>query len=201
MTTTDLTFKILLNVVKNDSKKHVFVRFRAKCGKMLPLISACFSLQTAPHTPERSLPAPEPFSGEFDKCGGFLTQITLQFRQLRRTYETDGAKIAFMVQLLRGQALNWAQIDEHLRARRGTGNYISQRSPGRMETTSGGGALSGSHASDSMEEGEQPMQLGCSRLSPEERYRRWRAGECFYCGRRGHIAMDCPARPKDSARQ
>uniref|UniRef100_A0A3B4GQH6 DUF4939 domain-containing protein n=1 Tax=Pundamilia nyererei TaxID=303518 RepID=A0A3B4GQH6_9CICH len=59
--------------------------------------------------PERSLPAPEPFSGEFDKCGGFLTQITLQFCQLQRTYETDGAKIAFMVQLLCGQALNWAQ--------------------------------------------------------------------------------------------
>uniref|UniRef100_A0A3Q4G7I1 DUF4939 domain-containing protein n=1 Tax=Neolamprologus brichardi TaxID=32507 RepID=A0A3Q4G7I1_NEOBR len=58
---------------------------------------------------DRSLPAPEPFSGEFDKCIGFLTQITLQFRQLQRTYETDGAKIAFMVQLLRGQALNWAQ--------------------------------------------------------------------------------------------
>uniref|UniRef100_A0AAZ1X0G2 CCHC-type domain-containing protein n=1 Tax=Oreochromis aureus TaxID=47969 RepID=A0AAZ1X0G2_OREAU len=200
--------------------------------------------------PEQSLPAPEPFLGEFDKCGGFLTQITLQFRQLRRTYETDGAKIAFMVQLLRGQALNWAQAvlrtapeisyEDFLTKfksvfERGTGaeaatHRLLNLKQGRWSmadfsvefwtlaeetgwgqsalistllnnTTSGGGVLSGSHASDSMEEGEQPMQLGRSRLSPEERYRRWRAGECFYCGRRGHIAMDCPARPKDSARQ
>lgn len=31
-------------------EKHVFVRFGAKCGKMLQLISVCFSLQTAPHS-------------------------------------------------------------------------------------------------------------------------------------------------------
>lgn len=59
--------------------------------------------------PELSLPVLEPFSGEFHKTVRFLTQLTLQFRQLRRTYETDEAKIAFFVQLLRGQALNWAQ--------------------------------------------------------------------------------------------
>lgn len=92
------------------------------------------------------------------------------------------------------------KLDEHLRARRGIGNYISQRPPGRMET-SGGGAPSGSHSLDSTEESEQPMQLGRSSLSPEERYRRWRAGECYYCGRKGHIAMDCQARLKDSARR
>lgn len=32
------------------SKKQVFTRFGAKCGKMLLLISVCFSLQTAPHS-------------------------------------------------------------------------------------------------------------------------------------------------------
>lgn len=30
--------------------KQVFTRFGAKCGKMLLLISVCFSLQTAPHS-------------------------------------------------------------------------------------------------------------------------------------------------------
>lgn len=49
---------------------------------------------------EQSLPAMESYSGEFHKCAGFLTQITLQFRQLQKTYETDGAKIAYIVQLL-----------------------------------------------------------------------------------------------------
>lgn len=32
------------------SKKKVFTRFGAKCGKMLLLISVCFSLQTAPQS-------------------------------------------------------------------------------------------------------------------------------------------------------
>lgn len=30
------------------------------------------------------------------------------------------------------------------------------------------------------------MQIGRSRLSPGERERRFRAGDCLYCGRRGH---------------
>lgn len=250
--------------------------------------------------PERALPSPEPFAGEFHKCAGFLTQITLQFRQLRRTYESDGAKIAFFVQLLRGQALNWAQavlrtspeitypdflskfksvfergtgaeaaghrllnlkqgrrcmadfsvefwtlaeetgwgqpalistllnnvcdelkgellmrelpktlsevitlcvkVDEHLRARHRASNYGSQRPVGRAETASGGSGSSDREA-DRGDEHEQPMQIGRSQISPEERARRWRSGECFYCGRKGHLAKACPARPKDLARR
>uniref|UniRef100_A0A3Q4G249 CCHC-type domain-containing protein n=1 Tax=Neolamprologus brichardi TaxID=32507 RepID=A0A3Q4G249_NEOBR len=239
--------------------------------------------------PERALPSPEPFAGECHKCAGFLTQITLQFRQLRRTYESDGAKIAFFVQLLRGQALNWAQavlrnnpeiayadflskfksvfergtgaepasqrllnlkqgrrcmadfwtmaeetgwrqpalistllnnvcdelkgellmrelpktlsevitlcvnVDEHLRARRRTSNYSSQRPVGQVETASDGSGSSDWDA-DRGDEHEQPMQIGRSQISPEERARRWRTGECFYCGRKGHIAIVCPVR-------
>lgn len=64
------------------------------------------------------------------------------------------------------------KVDEHLRASRGTGNYITQRHLGHTEMALGGGATSGggNQVSDSMEEGEQPMQLGRSRLMPEERH-------------------------------
>lgn len=38
----------------------------------------------------------------------------------------------------------------------------------------------------------EPMQLGRSRLSPEERERRFRENLCLYCGRAGHRVNVCP---------
>ncbi|XP_026203899.1 uncharacterized protein LOC113154109 [Anabas testudineus] len=45
--------------------------------------------------------------------------------------------------------------------------------------------------SPSREEPE-PMQLGRSRLTPEERERRFRDNLCLYCGASGHKALSCP---------
>ena len=46
---------------------------------------------------------------------------------------------------------------------------------------------------------EEPMQLGRSRLTPEER-QRWRDLQlCIYCGQSGHFLAQCPALPKGSA--
>lgn len=45
--------------------------------------------------------------------------------------------------------------------------------------------------SPSREEPE-PMQLGRSRLTPEERERRFRGNLCLYCGASGHKALSCP---------
>lgn len=56
------------------------------------------------------LPTPEPFSGESDKCAGFVAQVSLTFRELQRFHNNDGAKITYLVQLLRGRALKWAQV-------------------------------------------------------------------------------------------
>lgn len=42
--------KNVTNIFINVLKKQVFTRFGAKCGKMLLLISVCFSLQTVPHS-------------------------------------------------------------------------------------------------------------------------------------------------------
>lgn len=41
---------------------------------------------------------------------------------------------------------------------------------------------------------EEPMQIGRSRLSPQERERRLKRGLCFYCGGEGHLLRLCPAK-------
>ncbi|KAI2650029.1 Transposon Tf2-6 polyprotein [Labeo rohita] len=43
--------------------------------------------------------------------------------------------------------------------------------------------------------GPEPMQLGTTRLSVEERERRIRNHLCLYCGEAGHIRATCPTRP------
>uniref|UniRef100_A0A3Q4MT82 DUF4939 domain-containing protein n=1 Tax=Neolamprologus brichardi TaxID=32507 RepID=A0A3Q4MT82_NEOBR len=59
--------------------------------------------------PGRTMPSPEPFTGELEKCLGFLAQVSLFFRQQNKTYASDNARIAFFVQLLRDRVLQWAQ--------------------------------------------------------------------------------------------
>lgn len=46
---------------------------------------------------EHTLPVPKKFSGELDKCGGFLTRCALIFWQQVQAYATDSAKITLMV--------------------------------------------------------------------------------------------------------
>lgn len=42
--------------------------------------------------------------------------------------------------------------------------------------------------------GEEPMQLGRTRLSQEERQRRLQEGRCIYCGQKGHFLARCPVK-------
>lgn len=70
-------------------------------------------------------------------------------------------------------------------------------SGGRRETAAPPLVMSPGH-STSREE-EEPMQLGRSRLSQEEREQRMRDRLCLYCGRPGHHIRACPTRPKDQA--
>lgn len=46
---------------------------------------------------------------------------------------------------------------------------------------------------------EEPMQIGRTRLTPEERQRRRKEGRCLYCGLLGHFLAACPV--KDQAHQ
>ncbi|KAI2653118.1 Transposon Tf2-6 polyprotein [Labeo rohita] len=41
----------------------------------------------------------------------------------------------------------------------------------------------------------EPMQLGVTKLSAEERERRLRNNLCLYCGQAGHVRATCPTRP------
>ena len=40
----------------------------------------------------------------------------------------------------------------------------------------------------------EPMQVGSTRLSPEERWRRIREGRCIYCAQLGHVIAKCPVK-------
>ncbi|KAI3351085.1 hypothetical protein L3Q82_005650 [Scortum barcoo] len=45
---------------------------------------------------------------------------------------------------------------------------------------------------------QSPMQIGRTRLSPEERACRRQGNLCLYCGQAGHFISRCPAKGTDS---
>lgn len=47
----------------------------------------------------------------------------------------------------------------------------------------------------------EPMQVGRTRLTPEERQRRISAHLCLYCGSPGHFLAQCPVRLNLQVRQ
>ena len=51
-------------------------------------------------SPEPVLATPQPFSGGFDRCRGFLLQVALILCHQPRRYPTDGSRVGFMVSLL-----------------------------------------------------------------------------------------------------
>lgn len=90
------------------------------------------------------------------------------------------------------------QVDDRLRARRS----VRRHAPREPRATRDPSPESrGAREYSGGEEGEQPMQIGRSRLSPAERQRRFSAGECLYCGRKGHFISTCPALAKERAHQ
>lgn len=52
---------------------------------------------------------PETFSGDLGKCRGFLMQCAMMFSQKPLTFSSESSKICFVLGLLRGQALAWAE--------------------------------------------------------------------------------------------
>ena len=58
-----------------------------------------------------------------------------------------------------------------------------------------------SQAMSSGSHGEEPMQVGRTRLTPDERQMRMKSGACLYCGQFGHFLASCPLRPKGQAHQ
>ncbi len=52
---------------------------------------------------------PAPFSGAAEECNGFLLQCSLALEMQPHLYTSDRAKIAFIISLLTGRALQWAE--------------------------------------------------------------------------------------------
>ena len=57
---------------------------------------------------EPTLIVPRMYSGEFNKCRGFLGQCQLLFRHQPSRYQSDGDKIALIISALSEKALDWA---------------------------------------------------------------------------------------------
>ncbi len=52
---------------------------------------------------------PAPYSGQAEDCNGFLLQCSLTFEMQPHLFPTERAKIAFIISLLQGKALQWAE--------------------------------------------------------------------------------------------
>lgn len=76
------------------------------------------SNQSAPLQDVREVPVPnpEPFHGDLGSCRGFLLQCSNVFDLRPATFSTDKSKILFMVGLLRGRALTWAEAEDSARS-------------------------------------------------------------------------------------
>ncbi len=70
------------------------------------------SLQPPPVTSSASacpMAKPVTFSGEADVCSGFLLQCSLYFEMQPHQFISDRGKITFIMSLLSGRALQWAE--------------------------------------------------------------------------------------------
>ncbi len=52
---------------------------------------------------------PAPYSGRVEECNGFLLQCSLALEMQPHLYPMERAKIAFIISLLSGRALQWAE--------------------------------------------------------------------------------------------
>ena len=57
---------------------------------------------------EPNIPTPKIYEGDLARCCGFVTQCELVFQHNPSRFYSDEAKIAFLVSLLSGRALDWA---------------------------------------------------------------------------------------------
>lgn len=64
---------------------------------------------TSPAASASPMARPAPFSGEAEDCSGFLLQVSLYFQMQAHQFTDDSARVAFIISLLSGRALQWAQ--------------------------------------------------------------------------------------------
>lgn len=62
----------------------------------------------AVHLLEPRLPPPERYDGNTRGCRGFITQCSLAFQLQPSSFPTDSSRVAYIITLLTGRALEWA---------------------------------------------------------------------------------------------
>ncbi|KAI2645263.1 Transposon Tf2-8 polyprotein [Labeo rohita] len=70
------------------------------------------ALRPAPTPPSASgspMALPATFAGEAAECSGFLLQVSLFIQMQPQQFPSDSAKVAFLISLLTGKALQWAK--------------------------------------------------------------------------------------------
>uniref|UniRef100_A0AAY5L4M1 Uncharacterized protein n=1 Tax=Esox lucius TaxID=8010 RepID=A0AAY5L4M1_ESOLU len=70
-----------------------------------PSQPASVAVDATPHAREPPVTSPEPFSGELNKCRGFLLQCGLVFQQRPLSFASEASKVHYTLGLLRGKAL------------------------------------------------------------------------------------------------
>ncbi|CAJ1081228.1 hypothetical protein LDENG_00284880 [Xyrichtys novacula] len=247
--------------------------------------------------PEPRVGTPERYDGDRETCGPFLTNCSLLFALQPRTFATEPAKVAFVINHLTGRARLWGTAEWERRSRacasfdlfaaelrkvfgfensgsdsarglmglkqgertvadysidfrtrasqsgwnsaalrdaflHGLADYIKdelvshdtsltldgvidlavridlrvqtrrreKRQGGTQHTrplrSRGGAAAANSTPLGQQFQDPEPMQLGCTSLSLEERERRRRSKLCLYCGAAGHYISGCPAKAR-----
>lgn len=126
-------------------------------------------------------------------CAAFRKGLREQLKD-ELAYREDPVNLDALISL----AIN---IDSRLQARRLERQAVSPLPRSSREASHAQVAASDAPSLSTRSELEEPMQVGRTRLTPGERNRRLREGECLYCGQTGHFLSNCSVRPKDRARQ
>ncbi|KAI2655942.1 Transposon Tf2-8 polyprotein [Labeo rohita] len=64
---------------------------------------------TPPSASGSPMALPATFAGEATECSGFLLQVNLYIQMQPQQFSSDNAKVAFLISLLTGRALQWAK--------------------------------------------------------------------------------------------
>ncbi len=74
-----------------------------------PVTSSRTSNTSSPIIVASPMVRPAPYSGSAKECNGFILQCNLTFEMQPLLYPTDSSKVAFIISLLAGPALQWAE--------------------------------------------------------------------------------------------
>ncbi len=64
---------------------------------------------TSPAASASPIARPATFTGEGEDCSGFILQVSLYFEMQSHQFTNDRARVAFIISLLSGRPLQWAQ--------------------------------------------------------------------------------------------